>query len=406
MHPWDEITVQQLRAAGGLKWSMFPEAIGAFVAEADFGTDPLITAALHEAVDAAAFGYLPAATARAMAEATATWQREEYGWEVDPERIHPIADVVTGLELAMVHFSSPGAAVILPTPAYMPFLDVPVAAGRRIIQVPLRAESSAAGGADADGADAARAQPYAFDLDGLDAAFRDAAAREGGALLVLCNPYNPVGRVFTRQELVAVSEVVERHGGRVFADEIHAPLVFGGHRHVPYASVSAVAAAHTVTATSASKAWNLPGLKCAQFILSNATDVASWHPIEHAATHGASTLGVIANTVAYRDGRPWLAGQLDYLDDNRRLLAELVAEHLPGARYRMPEGTYIAWLDCRALDLPGGPAAFFRRRAGVALTDGRACGAPGIGHARLVFATPRPILRAAVEAMGAALATR
>ena len=242
---------------------------------------------------------------------------------------------------------------------------------------------------------------YTLDLDGIDAAFR-----AGGGLLVLCNPYNPVGRVFTADELRAVSEVVARNGGRVFSDEIHAPLVFAPARHIPYASITPEAAAHTVTATSASKAWNLPGLKCAQFIVTNDADRAIWDVIGPFATHGASNLGVIANTVAYTAGREWLYGVVDYMGGNRALLGDLLAEHLPEARYRMPDGTYIAWIDMRALGLGDSPADFFREHAGVSLTDGIACGEPGRGFVRMIFATPRPILETAVRQMAAALRER
>jgi cystathionine beta-lyase len=259
---------------------------------------------------------------------------------------------------------------------------VPPALGREVLQVPM---------ADAGG------RP-AYDLDALDAAFA-----AGGRLLVLCNPHNPVGRVLERAELLAIAEVVERHGGRVFADEIHAPLVFPGARHVPYASLSDVTAGHTITATSASKAWNLPGLKCAQVILSNDADRETWQRVGQLAEHGAANLGVVAATAAYAEGGPWLAEVLAYLDANRALLASLVGELLPGVRHRPPEGTYLGWLDFRDLDLPADPAPYLLENAGVALVDGALCGAAGRGFARLNFATPRPILTEVVRRIAAAL---
>ena len=385
MADFDLIDLAHLRGVGGLKWTLFPETIGAFVAEMDFGTAPEVTEALHAAVDVGLFGYLPGSVSTAMSEATAAWHRDRYGWDISAEQVHPVADVLKALEVAIEHYSRPGAPVILPTPAYMPFLTVPPMLDREIIQVPLL-ESE-------DG--------YRMDLDGLDAAYR-----AGGDLLILCNPYNPVGRVFSTDELRAVADVVSRHGGRVFSNEIHAPVVYPGSRHLPYASLSEVTAGHTITATSASKAWNLPGLKCAQLIISNAADAATWEPIAHHTSHGAANLGVIANTVAYTSGRPWLEHVLGYLDGNRRRLAELVTEHLPGVRYRPPEGTYIAWLDCRQLDLDVPAADFFRERAGVALTDGSDCGPAGAGFVRMVFATPSPILEQAVTHMGEALRRR
>jgi cystathionine beta-lyase len=375
---FDRIDVGTLRRGGSVKWSMYPEAIGAFVAEMDFGTAPPVTAALHAAVDAAAFGYLPAGTVERMSAAYAAWSRDRYGWAVDPVDVRPVADVVAGLRLAIEHFSAPGTPVVLPTPAYMPFLTVPPQLGREVIEVPLSAG-------------------HRYDLDALAAAFE-----AGGDLLILCNPHNPVGRVLTPAEMLAIAEVVDRYGGRVFSDEIHAPLVFGDARHVPYASLSPVTAAHTLTATSASKAWNLPGLKCAQVVLTSDADRETWAGIGPLAEHGAATLGVIANTAAYESGGPWLAEVLSYLDGNRRLLGQLVADLLPGVVYTPPEGTYLGWLDFRATG-PADPAAYFLEKAGVAMTDGALCGEAGRGFGRFTFALPRPVLREAVERIAAAM---
>ena len=240
-----------------------------------------------------------------------------------------------------------------------------------------------------------------LDLDGIDAAFR-----AGGHLLILCNPCNPVGRVYTQAELAGVSEVVERHGGRVFADEIHAPLTYPGHRHIPYASLSDVTAGHTLTSTSASKGWNLPGLKCGQLILSNEQDAQTWEAAGRILGRGASGPGVRANIAAYSAGREWLAEVVSYLDGSRMLLGELVAEHLPGVTYRAPEGTYLAWLDCRELDLGDSPGEFFLDKASVLVNDGPAFGAAGAGHVRLNFATPRPVLIQVVTQLARAVANR
>lgn len=380
----DAITPDELRAVGSLKWTMFPDKIPAFVAEMDFGIAPAITRALHTAVDVGAFGYLPPAIGTAMSDAFAEWSAARYGWTVDPNDVKAMPDVIAALEIAIDHFSAPGSAIVLPTPAYMPFLTVPLAHGRRIIQVPMIRT--------ADG--------WEYDLEALDKAFAD-----GGGLLVLCNPHNPIGRVLGRDEMAAIGEVVARHGGRVFSDEIHAPLTYDA-PHVPYASVDEVTAGHTITATSASKAWNLPGLKCAQLILSNDADRAYWEEHGRAFGHGAANLGVIANTAAYTAGGQWLDGVVSYLDGNRRLLADLVAEHLPGVRYTPPEGTYLAWLDCAELGIEGSPADFFAEHAGIVTTDGAMCGDGAETAVRFNFAMPRPIMERAIAAMGAALRDR
>ena len=325
----DRTSEDELRARGSHKWAKGgPGVIGAFVAEMDFGVAPPIEAALLDVIKRADFGYLSQRVVTDMSAACAAWQRDHYGWDIDPERVRPLPDVITALAAAITVFSRPGSPVILPTPAYMPFLTVPGGLGREIIQVPMATDGGR----------------HVLDLDGIDAAFK-----RGGHLLILCNPCNPVGRVYDAGELAAVAEVVEANGGRVFADEIHAPLIYPGGTHIPYAPLSAATAAHTVTGTAASKGWNLPGLKCAQLLLSNDQDAATWAERGSPFEHGTSTPGVRATTAAYRDGGPWLDDAVAYLDGNRALLARLLAEHLPEIGYRPPEGTYLAWLDCRAL---------------------------------------------------------
>jgi cystathionine beta-lyase len=382
-HPFDDITPAALAAAGHMKWTeMGPDVLGAWVAEMDFGTAPAVTAALHDAVDRQLFGYLPGTERRALSAAAAAWQADQHGWAVDPDDVHPMPDVLQALEVAARWMSEPGRPIILPVPAYMPFLSVPDLLDRELLTVELVRDGDR----------------FVYDLDALDAAFA-----AGGQLLVLVNPHNPTGRVLEREELVAISEVVERHDGRVLADEIHGSLVHPGHRHVPYASVSEVAARHALTATSASKAFNLPGLKCAQIILSNDADRAAWERFGWYVTEATSTLGVVASTAAYRHGGPWLAEVLTYLDSNRSLLVELLAEHLPEAVGVPPEGTYLAWVDLRALDPPEALADRLLADAGVAVVDGARCGEPGRGHIRLNLATPRPVLRQVVAKIGEAL---
>ncbi|WP_353114803.1 aminotransferase class I/II-fold pyridoxal phosphate-dependent enzyme [Microbacterium sp.] len=383
---FDAITEEGLRAIGGLKWSAYPEATGAFVAEMDFGAAEPVLDAVRSAVDVALFGYPPARLAERMQQATAAWQRDRYGWDVPAERVRPMPDVLQALVATIELFTAPGSAVVLPTPAYMPFLTVPAMLGREVVQVPMREDASG----------------WHLDLAGIDRALA-----AGGGLLVFCNPHNPIGKVYSPEEMRAVAEVVERHGARVFSDEIHSPLVYAGHRHTPYATVSEAAARHTVTATAASKAWNLPGLKCAQLIFSQDEDAALWDASASGpfAQHGATNLGLIATAAAYDEARDWLDGVVDYLDGNRRLLAELVAERLPGVRFRQPDGTYLAWLDFRGTGVDD-PAAFFLAHAGVAATDGGLCGEVGAGCLRFNFATSRPILRDALDRMGRAFAAR
>ncbi|MBD8011874.1 aminotransferase class I/II-fold pyridoxal phosphate-dependent enzyme [Microbacterium sp. Re1] len=389
-HPYDAITEADLRRAGSVKWTRFPDTIGTFIAEMDFGVAPAISDAVGDALRAGFTGYLPVPTARALQQAVADWYADRYGWTVPSADVRLVADVIAAYEFAITTYTQPGAAVIVPTPAYMPFLDVPLRHGRRVIEVP---------SLEVDGR-------WVMDLTAVASAFAD-----GGELLVLCNPHNPLGTVATREELLAIAETVSAAGGRVFSDEIHAPLVYEPARHIPYASVSDGAAAHTLTATSASKAWNLAGFKCAQLILSNAETRDAWDADGGWAGHGTATIGVIAQLAAYTGGAEWLAEVIEYLDGNRRLLAELVAEHLPGVRVTVPEGTYIALLDFRGtrlwseLGADADLGAWFRENAAVSMTDGALCGQAAIGCTRFVFATPRPLIGEAVRRIAAALSS-
>jgi cysteine-S-conjugate beta-lyase len=380
----DATTAARLRARGSVKWTApAPGGFGAGVAEMDFGAAPVILDALAGLSADANFGYLPPHLADELGAACAEFQRIRYGWNVDPVQIRHVPDVIRALQIAITYFSRPGSPVILPTPAYMPFLAVPPFLGREIIQVRMRGDDAGF---------------FTLDLDAIDDAFL-----RGGHLLIFCNPYNPLGRVFTVDEMAQLTDVVDSRGGRVFADEIHGPLVYPGNRHVPYASTSDAAASHTLTATSASKAWNLPGLKCAQMILSNEADRLHWDELVFFATHGASNPGVVANIAAYRHGRAWLDDVVGYLDDSRRLLAGLLARRLPEVRYRPPDGTYLAWLDCTALDLPGSPGELVTERAHVTVVDGPAFGEGGGGGFRFNFATPQPILAEMVARIAAVL---
>ena len=386
-HRFDALTAEVMRAGGSWKWST-PGSwrrdgreglIGAFVAEMDYPVADAVADAVRRAADGSRFGYLPDGWVADMAAACAEFWGERFGWAPDPARVRPVPDVLTAFTATVRHFSRSGSAIVLPTPAYMPFLTVPAMVDRELVQVPM----ARAGGR------------FVLDLDAIDRAFAD-----GAGLLVLTNPHNPTGRVFDDAELAAVTEVVERHGARVFSDEIHAPLTFGAARHRPYAATSAAAAGHTVTATSASKAWNTPGLKCGQVILSNDADAARWEATGYLAEHGTATPGVLATTAAYRDARAWLDEVLAYLEGNRALLA---GADLPGLDVTVPDGTYLAWLDGRGLGRDEAPSAFLAREAGVVMTDGAACGEAGRGGMRLNLAMARPVLAEALDRLRLAL---
>ncbi|QPZ39249.1 MalY/PatB family protein [Paramicrobacterium chengjingii] len=375
----DALTIDDLKRTGATKWIAPGIDIGAFIAEMDFGVAAPIQSALRDSVDAQIFGYLPASMLRDVQQATAAALASR-GYAVPADRVIAVPDVLRALELTLTRLTSPAGKVIVPTPSYMPFLFVPPRIGREVIEVPMIDDAGT----------------WRFDIDALRAAFA-----EGGEILLLCQPFNPLGRVFAADELAEVSAVVEEAGGHVFADEIWAPLILPGADHVSYATVTDAAAQHTVTATSAAKGWNLPGLKCAQLIVAGDADRERFDDADWI-SHGASTMGATATIAAYTEGEPWLADVVDYLDGNRAELLDLVSEHLPGVTMSRPEGTYVGWLDFTALGIEN-PGAFFAENAGVGVTDGRGCGAAGVGSARFIFATPRPIMRDAITRMGQAL---
>src|SRR5690625_806315 len=304
-------TPHDLAGSKSMKWTAFPNKLGLWVAESDFGLAPVVRSRLQEALDSDLTGYLPPWATQEMTRAAAGFMHRHYGWEIEPAQVRPVADVLAALQYTITEFTRPGSVIVVPTPAYMPFLTLPPALGREVIQVPLVR--------DAEGA-------WVHDLDGIEAALQ-----VGAGLVLLCNPHNPLGRVFEREELVGLAELVGRFDARIFADEIHAPIRYGSKPHIPFASISEQAAEISVTATSTSKAFNAPGLKCGQIILTSAGDRTRWREIGWLGEHGAGTLGAIAGAAAYRDGDEWLARFIAALAHNRTLLTGLVAEYLPEA---------------------------------------------------------------------------
>jgi cysteine-S-conjugate beta-lyase len=315
------------------------------------------------------------------AEALADFALARWGWRFEIAATVNVADVMRGIVAMLGLVTAPGDAVVVNSPVYHPFYHYLASMGRRVVEAPL--------GPD-----------HRIDLETLELALADAAAGGRRCALLLCNPHNPTGTVHTRAELEAAGELAAGHGARVVVDEIHAPLVYAPAEHVPYLSLAVGASAFALL--SASKGWNLAGLKAA-------VAVAGEHAVEDLArlpdevSHGASQIGVIAHVAALRGGGPWLDRMLAALDANRTALAELLAERLPGVRYRPPDGTYLAWLDCRELGLGEDPAAAFLQRGRVALSPGPDFGTGGSGHARLNFATSPEILAEAVTRMAASV---
>lgn len=391
---FDALTPDVMRRRGSLKWTMYPgDVIGAWVAEMDLGTAPSVTAVLQRAVMDGSYGYLPPQVAESVREETARFQGEAFGWRVDAQDVSLLPDVLSALGAVIAYHTRPGSAVIVPTPAYMPFLSYPGLYGRECVQVPSLRTAAA---------DAAAGTTWALDLDGIEAAMA-----AGAGLLVLCNPWNPVGRVLSPAELDAVAALSARYRVPVFADEIHNSLILDPQTvHVPYASRPGTDPDLTFTATAASKGWNTPGLKCAQLIASAGARRA-WNdiPLSKHLANEASLLGAQATVAALRDGQEWNACVRAYIRDNGRLVAETLAE-VDGLELTVPSGTYLAWLDCSGLELPDGvtPADYFRREPGVVMNDGAAFGAGYESFCRLNLATGRGIMRQALQRLVDAVA--
>ncbi len=362
----------QLRERRSAKWVMYPpDVLPAWVAEMDFALAPPVKAALEAAIARDDYGYpregeLPATFA---AFAQATWD-----WTIDPAAIFMVPDVMVGVGETLRLLTARDAPVVINSPVYPPFYAVPVEVDRQVVDVPLREDAAG----------------WRIDLDALEAAFA-----AGARTYLLCNPHNPVGRVFTRAELEAVADLAARFGVLVISDEIHAPLVLPGATHVPFALVAAPRGVESVVLTSASKAWNVPGLKCA--VIVSATPRLRSVPAE--TRYRTGIFGVFAAIAAFRDGGPWLAAALAQLDRNRRRLAELLERELPSVRYRLPEASYLAWLDCSALGLAGEPGNAFLKRGRVALSPGRSFGDAYRSWVRLNFATSDVLLDEIVARM-------
>ncbi|MFJ8106211.1 MalY/PatB family protein [Streptomyces sp. NPDC096132] len=379
-NPFRALTLDGLRLRTSMKWRTYPaDVLPLWVAEMDV---PLAEPVIRAVTEAMALGDTGYPAGSAYAEALAGFAAKQWGWHgLAVERSAIVPDVMMGVVEMLKLVTGPGDPVVVNPPVYPPFFQFIAHMDRRIAEAPLGADGR-------------------LDLGVLEEAYRRVVAGGGRAAHLLCSPHNPTGTVHTAGELSAVAALAERYGVRVVADEIHAPLTAAGVDFVPYLGVPG--AERGLSLMSASKAWNLAGLKAALAVAGPgaAADLAL---LPEEVSHGPSHVGVLAHTAALRDGTAWLDALLAGLDANRRLLADLLAEHLPGVRYRPGEATYLAWLDCRALDVGDDPAAVFLERGRVALSPGADFGTGGAGHVRLNLATSPEILTEGVRRMAAAL---
>ena len=376
------LTKAELRVRDGGKWHKFPaDVLPAYVADMDFKVAPSVQAAIERLTANQDYVYESPAAIESLYAAFASWMERRYGWRPDANLTIGLADVVQGTVATLVAFTSPGDGVIVQTPVYPPFLHSIEWTGRRRIENPLRNEDDR----------------YEVDFGGLD----DGAA--GARLLLLCNPHNPTGRVLERSELERIVDIAERHDLTIVSDEIHADLVYPGAKHIPTETIPG-AAERTVTLTSATKSFNIPGTRAAVLHFGSEKLKALFNAaIPDHLLGRPGRFGVEATTAAWMGGEAWLGDVLAYLESNRRVVSDWV-ESQPRVNSHTPEATYLAWLDFRELELEMSPCEFLLDRAKVGLSDGAEFGGPGIGHVRLNFGTSAEILREILDRMSSSLA--
>jgi cystathionine beta-lyase len=377
--PFDFDTLIERRASGCNKWTRYPEdVLPMWVADMDFGVAEPILAAMRARLDHPVLGY--GVSQAGLKARIVEWLAAQYGWRVPVEAIVPMPGVVPGFNLALRATCAPGAGVVVQTPVYPPMLKAPENWDLRRLDAPLAEDGSVQMGA-----------------------LRRALGAAGQGAFLLCNPHNPSGRVFRREELAAMAEACLAAGLAIISDEIHCDLLFDGRRHIPVASLSAEVAARTVTLMSAGKTWNIAGLNaCWAVVTEPGLRARLTRAIAGVADH-VNILGLIATEAALAHGEPWRQAVLAHLQANRDRLMERLAE-LPGIRANRPEGTYLAWLDCRSSAAAPDPHRFFLERARVGLNPGPDFGPPGAGFVRLNFGCPRPLLDEGLSKMARALA--
>jgi cystathionine beta-lyase len=377
---FEDLDLDRLRRRRSEKWQLHPpDVLPAFIAEMDYDLAEPVLTALQAAIDLSDCGY---ATPAGVGETFAGFAAARHGWAVDPGRVHLVPDVMAGADLIFRLTTSPGDGIVVNLPVYPPFFEHISASARQVAEVPL---------ARADGR-------WELDFDGLEAAF--AAGARG---YLLCNPHNPTGRVFSAADLGRVASLAEQYGVIVLADEIHAPLTLPGAQHTPFVSLGGAAAERGVTLASASKAFNIAGLKGAVAVAGSASMERLLASLPSASQYGAGLLGVLASLAAWSAGGEWLDALIGQLDQARAEFGKLLGQRLPEALYTPPEASYLAWVDCARLGLGPEPAQVFLDRGRVALGRGLDFGAPGDGYVRVTIGTSSALLAGIVDRMAAAV---
>lgn len=383
---YDFDRVIERRYTDSIKWHWYNRTdetvLPLWVADMDFPAPEPVIAALRARVEHGIFGY--AGEPPELRDVLTGWLARRFGWHVAPEALVIVPGVVSGFNIACRALTQPGDGVLVQTPVYPPILDVAGHFGLVRQEMTLTR--------DAEGR-------YSVD-DGLMAVSLTDRTR----VFMLCNPQNPTGRVFSTDELNRMAELCLARGVTMVSDEIHCDLVYPGNDHRPIASLSAELGAATITVMAPSKTFNIPTLGFSFAIIDNPQLRRAYKQAMADIVPHVGALAYTAALAAYTEGEPWLEACTAYLADNRDYLVGYVNEHLPGIKVRSPEATYLAWLDCRDVDLPEDPYRFFLKRARVALNDGTTFGTGGAGFVRLNFGCPRATLTAALDRMAVALA--
>jgi len=366
------------------KWHKYgPDVLPMWVADMDFVSPEPVIQALQKRVAHGVFGY--PTTPPEMTEIIIDRLDHLHHWQVEPEDLIFLPGVVTGFNLASHTLAEPNGSVLVQTPVYFPFLSAPQNAGmaRDEMELTLLGDGT-----------------YAIDMQSFDSAISDHTR-----LFILCNPHNPVGRVFRQDELECMAEICLRHNVVICSDEIHCDLVYNGNPHISIASLDPEIAQNTITLIAPTKTYNLAGLECSVAVIQNPDLREKFQNAKQGLVGWVNLMGMLAGTVAYREGQEWLDQLMAYLESNRDYLYDYVQDELPGISITKPEGTYLGWLDCRHSGIEGSPFEFFLEKAQVATSDGAAFGKGGEGFVRLNFGCPRSMLSEALDRMKASLKT-
>jgi len=363
------------------KWRTYgDEVIPMWVADMDFRSPEPILNALHSRVDHGVFGY--GGESQRLQEVIAERMANLHGWQIKPEDVVLLPGLVCGLNVVSRAIGKPGDGVVVNTPVYPPFLTAPVNQDRLLQMAPLALETTG--------------QKMRYSMD--SAAF-EAALQPNSELFILCNPHNPVGRAYTKEELTSIAEICERQNLVICSDEIHCDLLLGGTKHLPIAALDPQIADRTITLVAPSKTFNIPGLGCSAAIITNAELRQKVNKAASGIVPHVNILGISAAIAAYTECNEWLDGLNAYLTANRDFVVNFVTEQMPRVRVTAPEATYLAWLDCNEAGLEGNPYDFFLKEAKVALNDGARFGDEGKNFVRLNFGTTRALLEEGLTRM-------